>query len=96
LCGIVSFLSARVGNADDNLDKGKIDAKSFRCITEITHVRQFYVDNLLGKLDATLVVANSATGGAYPVDTVIQLIPTDARRRPVLALLPLAKVGIDL
>jgi hypothetical protein len=94
LCGIVSFLSARVGNADDNLDKGKIDAKSFRCITEMTHVRQFYVDNLLGKLDATLAVANSATGGAYPVD--IELIPTDARRQPVLALLPLAKVGIDL
>ena len=34
-----------------------IDAKSFRCITEMTHVRQFYVDNLLGNLDATLAVA---------------------------------------
>jgi hypothetical protein len=31
----------------------------------MTHVRQFYVDNLLGNLDATLAVANSATGGKY-------------------------------
>jgi len=77
-CGIVSFLSPGVGNAEDNPDKGNIDAKSFRCITEMTHVRQFYVDNLLGNLDATLEVANSATGGPYPPGTIIQLIPTEA------------------
>jgi hypothetical protein len=45
-----------------------LDAKSFRYITEMTHVRQ----------DATLAVANSATGGTYPPGTVIQLIPTEA------------------
>jgi hypothetical protein len=44
----------------------------------MTHVRQFYVDNLLGNLDATLAVANSATGGTYPAGTVIQLVPTEA------------------
>ena len=77
-CGIVSFLSPGVGNAEDNPDKGNIDAKSFRCITEMTHVRQFYVDNLRGNLDSTLAVANSATGGAYPPGTIIQLIPTEA------------------
>jgi hypothetical protein len=77
-CGIVSFLSPGVGNAEDNPDKGNIDAKSFRCITEMTHVRQFYVDNLLRNLDATLAVANSATGGPYPPGTIIQLIPTEA------------------
>ena len=44
----------------------------------MSHVRQFYVDNLLGNLDATLAVANSATGGMYPPSTVIQLIPTEA------------------
>ena len=77
LCGIVSFLSTGVGNAEDSVDKGHIDAKSFRCITEMTQVRQFYVDNLLGNLDATLAVANSATGGPYPPGTIIQLIPTE-------------------
>jgi len=33
-CGIVSFLSAGVGNAEDSVDKGHIDAKSFRCVTD--------------------------------------------------------------
>jgi hypothetical protein len=44
----------------------------------MTHVRQFYVDNVLGNLDATLAVANSATGGTYPAGSVIQLVPTEA------------------
>jgi hypothetical protein len=44
----------------------------------MTHLRQFYVDNVLGNLDATLAVANSATGGTYPPGTVIQLVPTEA------------------
>jgi hypothetical protein len=76
--GIVFLLSAGVGNAEDSADKGNIDAKSFRCITDMTHVRQFYVDNLLGNLNATLAVANSATGATYPAGTIIQLIPTEA------------------
>src|SRR5262245_18351682 len=70
--------SAGGGNAEDSTDKGHIDAKSFRCIMEMTHVRQFYVDNLLGNLDATLAVANSATGGVYPPGAIVQLIPTEA------------------
>jgi hypothetical protein len=80
LCGIVLLLSVGVGSAEDSPvpGKGQIDAKSFRCITEMTHVRQFYVDNLLGDLDATLAVANSATGGTYPPGSVIQLIPGEA------------------
>jgi hypothetical protein len=80
LCGIVFSLSVGVGSAEDSAGQGKgeIDAKSFRCIMEMTHVRQFYVDNLLGNLDATLAVANSAIGGTYPAGTVIQLIPTEA------------------
>jgi hypothetical protein len=44
----------------------------------MTHVRQFYVDNLLGNLERALAVANSATGGTYPAGTVIQLVPTEA------------------
>ena len=79
LCGIIFSLSVGVGSAEYSAvqGKGQIDAKSFRCITEMTHVRQFYVDNLLGNLEATLAVANSATGGTYPPGTVIQLVPTE-------------------
>jgi hypothetical protein len=54
-----------------------ISEKSFRCVTEMTHVRHFYVDNLAGDLKGTVRVAQSATGGAYPVGSVLQLVPTE-------------------
>jgi hypothetical protein len=77
LCGILFLLSAGLVTAEDSAVEGKIhiDAKSFRCITEMTKVRHFYVDNLLGNLGATLAVVNSPTGGTYPVGSVIQLVP---------------------
>jgi hypothetical protein len=68
-CGVGLLLLAGVGTAMD------INANSFRCITKMIPVRQFYVDNLLGKLDGTLAEANSATGAMYPPGSVIQLIP---------------------
>src|SRR5262249_13995094 len=72
MCGVALLLLADSGNALD------VDAKSFRCITRMTPVRQFYVDNLRGNLDATLTTANSPTGAVYPPGSVIQLIPTEA------------------
>jgi len=55
-----------------------IHAKSFRCIRNMTAVRQFYVDNLRGDLDATVAAAKSPTGAVYPPGSVIQLVPTEA------------------
>ncbi len=55
-----------------------IDAESFRCITRMTHVRQFYVDNSRGNLDATLAAAISKTSAVYPAGSVIQLAPGEA------------------
>jgi hypothetical protein len=55
----------------------KIDKNSFKCLSEMTAVRGFFVDNLLGDLDATLAVAESASGGVYPVGSVVQLVPTE-------------------
>jgi hypothetical protein len=55
-----------------------MQASDFACILDGEHVRQFYVKNLLGHLDAALEVANSASGGSYPVGTIIQLIPQEA------------------
>ena len=72
LCAVALLLSAGLGNATD------IDAKSFRCISKMTPVRQFYVDNLRGNLNATLATANLPTGAVYPPGSVIQLIPTEA------------------
>ena len=54
-----------------------IDAGTFRCVTQMTPVRGFYVDNLLGNLEGTLQVARSPTGGVYPPGSVVQLIPTE-------------------
>jgi hypothetical protein len=65
------FTGPRPGNATD------IDANSFRCITKMTPVRQFYVDNLNGHLEATLAAANSAAGAVYPPGSVLQLLPTE-------------------
>lgn len=59
------------------LSKGEIaiSDNTFSCIRDMTKVRGFYVDNLNGDIDATLAVANSATGGKYPEGSVVQLVP---------------------
>jgi hypothetical protein len=56
----------------------RIDAKSFRCITTMTPVRHFYVDNLQGQLEATVAAARSPTGAVYPPGSVVQLVPGEA------------------
>jgi hypothetical protein len=53
-----------------------ISDSSFKCITEMTHVRHFYVDNLAGNLAGTVQVAQAATGD-YPVGSVLQLVPNE-------------------
>ena len=54
-----------------------ITENSFRCVTEMTHVRHFYVDNLAGNLKGTVQAAQSTTGAVYPVGSVLQLVPTE-------------------
>jgi len=56
--------------------KLKVDDNSFKCITEMTPVRQFYVDNLLGNLAGTVAVANAGRG-EYPEGSVVQLVPNE-------------------
>ena len=72
LCGAGFLLSISLGNAMD------IEANSFQCIRKMTPVRQFYLDNLQGNLDATLAAANSTTGAVYPPGSLLQLIPGEA------------------
>jgi hypothetical protein len=54
-----------------------ISKKSFRGIADMTHVRHFYISNLAGNLKGTLRAAESTTGAAYPVGSVLQLVPTE-------------------
>ena len=56
--------------------KVKVTDESFKCITEMTKVRHFYVDNLLGNLGATVAVA-TAGAGDYPEGSVVQLMPNE-------------------
>lgn len=74
------LLATGHGSATDRTIDGdrQIDAKSFQCLTKMTLVRHFYVDNLRGHLDATLAAANSPTGAVYPPGSVIQLVPGEA------------------
>jgi len=55
-----------------------VDEKSFSCIREMTPVRHFYVDNLLGDIESTLEAANDPEGAIYPAGSVVQLVPTEA------------------
>jgi len=55
-----------------------INDGSFKCLGQMTKVKHFYVDNLLGDVDATVAVAKSETGGVYPVGSVLQLFAGEA------------------
>lgn len=56
----------------------KVDDQSFKCITEMTPVRHFYVDNVLGEreLAKTIAVARAGTG-EYPPGSVVQVMPNE-------------------
>ncbi|MBA6390878.1 hypothetical protein H4J38_08830 [Colwellia sp. BRX10-3] len=54
-----------------------VDESSFSCIREMTPVRHFYVDNLLGDIKSTLAAANAPEGAIYPAGSVVQLVPTE-------------------
>ncbi len=71
-----AFLFASYANAADNTDQIKVDDSSFKCITEMTPVKHFYVDNLLGNVADTVKVANAGTGD-YPAGSVLQIMPNE-------------------
>jgi hypothetical protein len=55
----------------------EVNNESFKCLTEMTPVRGFFVDNLLGDLTGTLKAANAEKDMIYPVGSVVQLVPTE-------------------
>jgi hypothetical protein len=61
-----------------------MQADDFECVLRWEKVRRFRITNRLGHMDEALAVANSPTGGDYPVGTIIQLVPFEAmvKRRP--------------
>lgn len=75
------LLAATAAAAPARLD---ISPASFKCLTEMTPVRGFFVDNLAGNLEGTLAVARNPKGGVYPPGSVVQLVPTEVmvKREP--------------
>ena len=57
--------------------KYKVDGSTFKCITKMTPVKHFFVDNLAGNLAGTVDVAKAGKG-QFPEGTVLQLIPNEA------------------
>jgi hypothetical protein len=78
---VIALLVASLGTAPRAIAVAPapipIDDKSFGCISTLKPVRGYFVGNLLGKLSATLKVAESKTGGVYPAGSVVQLVPTE-------------------
>ncbi len=67
---------------DDHVEEVEdldMQASDFECLLHWDRVRNFRITNRLGHRDEALAVANNASGGgAYPVGTVIQIIPDEA------------------
>jgi hypothetical protein len=72
---LISLTSAIAADAGKQIP---VDDATFKCLAEMTPVRGFFVANLLGRLDDTVKVAKSPTGGKYPPGSVIQLVPGEA------------------
>jgi hypothetical protein len=62
--------------ASEQTKSFQVTDNSFRCVSEMTPVRHFFVDNLAGNLAGTVKVAQAGKG-EYPVGSVVQLIPNE-------------------
>ena len=74
MLAIVATTAGAVDTASET--KVKVDDSSFHCIRDMTSVRHFYVDNLLGDMAGTVAVAK-ADQGNYPAGSVLQLMPNE-------------------
>ncbi|HMV67517.1 MAG TPA: hypothetical protein PKA64_11755 [Myxococcota bacterium] len=70
------------GGGDEPEDEAPVTVEvtesSFGCVTDMAPIRVFYATNLLGDLDATRAMETAPQGTAWPVGSLIQLIPTEA------------------
>jgi hypothetical protein len=65
----VLLIATCAGAADQSAEpKVKVSDDTFKCITDMTSVRHFYVDNLSGNLQGTVAVAEKGRGD-YPETT---------------------------
>lgn len=57
----------------------EVNEDTFRCLTDMekTELGAYFVDNILGNVEETLAIANSATGGEFPAGSVVSLVPSE-------------------
>ena len=72
-----SLVVSQSYSADDS-KKLEVSESAFKCISALAASGRFFVDNILGNLDATLAVANSNSGGNYPPGSLLTLVPDEA------------------
>jgi hypothetical protein len=60
-----------------NAETVEVNKESFKCLTDMTPVRGFFIDNLLGNHEGTLNAAKAEKDVVYPVGSVVQLVPTE-------------------
>jgi hypothetical protein len=73
---LAGVLALAAGQVLGDEPKVQVDDSSFKCITQMTKVRHFYVDNLAGNLQETVAVAEAGQGD-YPEGSVLQLMPNE-------------------
>ena len=78
LLSAASVLVISQSNSADNSKQIDITESAFKCLTELAASGEFFVDNLLGDLDATLAIANSESGGKFPAGSLVTLVPNEA------------------
>ncbi|MEX2132019.1 MAG: hypothetical protein WD772_11080, partial [Pseudohongiellaceae bacterium] len=63
----------------DNSKQIPVTDDTFKCLAQMTKAEgtAYYVDNLLGDINATLSVATSATGGKFPPGSVVSMVPNE-------------------
>jgi len=96
LIGLVSLLSAaHITNSIADEPAVKVTDESFKCITKMSPVRHFYVDNLHGNLAATVAVATAGRGD-YPESSVVQLMPNEVMIKQQKGFNPATRLGVLL
>ena len=75
---ILSLLVVSKSYSADDSKKLDVSESAFKCLSALAASGRFFVDNILGNLDATLAVASSNSGGSYPPGSLLTLVPGEA------------------
>jgi len=74
-----ALLLVAQSNSQDSSKQLELTEDMFECLTDMqkSAIGAYFVSNILGNIEGTLAVANSESGGEFPVGSMISLIPTE-------------------